>query len=295
MDHARDEWFIKYIESDQLNTSSNIGDAISIASAIKLLTLYRNELIAPPRLCCKPSFDEFHIHQIEIDDFRDMDDGGESLLEGIQDVPSVTYYDELPDLDSVLDWFLSVKPIFDNNQMKRGWAYVEKSSEEWRRHNEKYRFDVDISQYPSWKCFVAEYPYLWRSILPAENPYKSIPLTTPQQLLAESQQMNHCVMTYMGSCMSGRTRIFSVRDAKNCAVATAELSLLTGRWVLVQLKGKHNQELMHRISNCTDPLAILLDSLVRWYNDTWNAQSTAKGYNTFIDGIAIKRTDSNDS
>jgi len=268
MDNTRDEWFVQYIANYQHTLALNDDGGISIQSAIQLLLIYRDELIAPPRLCSKLSFDEFTSHKIETSDFSDMDDGGESFLEAIQNVPLVTYYDELPDLDSVLDWFLSEKPVFDRNQIKRGWFYIKKSSDEWYRHNEKYRFYEDILQYPSWNCVLDEYPYLWLSIRPTENPYKIIPLTTPQQLLTESKLMNHCVITYLGRCMTGNTRIFSVQDAENLSVATAELSLLKGEWVLVQLKGKHNQELMPRISNSTDPLSILLGSLVKLYNVT---------------------------
>jgi len=82
--------------------------------------LYRDELIAPPRLKCRRNFDEFTLHEIENGDFNWMDDGGKSYLEDIRDIPLVTHYDELPHFASVLDWFTDTKPVFDKNQIKQG-------------------------------------------------------------------------------------------------------------------------------------------------------------------------------
>ena len=94
---------------------------------------------------------------IETRDFGWMDDGGESCLEDIRDIPLVTHYDEMPCLDNVLDWFLATRPIFDTNQIKRGWAYVEKASENWhRRVGRGEILDFDITEYPSWNCIAAD-------------------------------------------------------------------------------------------------------------------------------------------
>ena len=79
--------------------------------------------------------------------------------------------------------------------------------------------------------------------------------------------MHHCVVTYIESCIEGKTRIFSVRLAGNGQrFATAELSRISGEWKLVQLKGKSNLELMHRLHIASNPLAVALQSLVDWYN-----------------------------
>ena len=104
------------------------SESIFIESAIRVMELYRDELIAPPRLRSRSNFDSFTLHEIEIGDFHWMDDGGESVLEDIRDIPLITHYDELPHFDSVLDWFTATKPVIDKNQIKQGWAYLEKTS-----------------------------------------------------------------------------------------------------------------------------------------------------------------------
>ena len=79
--------------------------------------------------------------------------------------------------------------------------------------------------------------------------------------------MHHCVVSYIDGCISGEVRIFSIRDAStNKFIATAELSVQSGLWKVVQLKGKHNRELMHRLFVSGDPLTVLLEVLTNWYN-----------------------------
>jgi len=79
--------------------------------------------------------------------------------------------------------------------------------------------------------------------------------------------MCHCVVTYIDFCIFEKVRIFSVRSCtSNERIATVELSNFHGRWELVQLKGKHNEEMLDRVDNLNDPLAIILDFLVKWYN-----------------------------
>ena len=79
--------------------------------------------------------------------------------------------------------------------------------------------------------------------------------------------MEHCVITYVDDCAGGYSRIFSVLDAANDQrIATAELSVRSGSWELVQLKGKNNRELIHRTQIQGEPLAVIMDALVKWYN-----------------------------
>jgi len=248
---------------DQLSCRS-----IKIKSAIQLLELYRDDLIKPPRLRIKQNFDAFELHYIEIGDFRWMDDGGESYLEAIRDMPLSTQYDDLPHFDSVLDWFIATKPVLDKNQIKRGWECLEKLSEEWHQHENAYGlYEEYIDEYPSWSCAVSERQDEWLSAIPTNNVYKLVPLTTPRQLLEESISMHHCVVTYLDDCISGNVRIFSIRAcANNERIATAELTNRSGLWKVAQLKGKHNRELIQRTEYSDDPLAIHLDVLVQWYN-----------------------------
>jgi len=242
---------------------------IPTQSAIQLLALYRDDLIALPRIKTKKTFDEFALHDIESGNFNWMDDDGESFLETIRDMPFETAYDELPLLQPVLDWFVATKPVFDKNQIRQGWKYFERASEAWHQRIGTGEYvEVDISAYPSWHCIVETGMDAWMAAFPKESPYRIVPLTTPQQMLEESKAMRHCVVTYIENCIEGGTRIFSVRDAgSNLRFATAELSCQAGQWKLVQLKGGANRELMHRLHVAGDPLAIAIEALVNWYNE----------------------------
>jgi len=244
------------------------SESILIESAIQLMGLYRDELIAPPRLKCRRNFDEFTLHEIENGDFNWMDDGGKSYLEDIRDIPLVTHYDELPHFASVLDWFTDTKPVFDKNQIKQGWAYLERLSLGWHQGDESFgSYEELISECPSWNCAISDHQVEWLSAVPLGNPYLLVPLTTPQQLLEESTSMQHCVVTYIEDCVGGHSRIFSVRDiGNNQRIATVELSFRSGLWVLGQLKGRRNEELIHRSIIADDPLATMIEALLNWYN-----------------------------
>jgi len=145
---------------------------------------------------------------------------------------------------------------------------VEKASENWhRRVGRGEILDFDITEYPSWNFIAADRQTELNGIFPAESPYRIIPLTSPQQLADESHEMHHCVVYYIDSCIGGETRIFSVLHvSNNKPVATAELSKHNGKWNLVQLKGKCNEELIHRMNVSSDPLATALGILINWYN-----------------------------
>jgi len=85
--------------------------------------------------------------------------------------------------------------------------------------------------------------------------------------------MHHCVVTYLDDCISGNVRVFSVRaSTSNERIATVELANRSGLWKVAQLKGKHNQELIQRAYDADDPLAIILEVLVKWYNGAIGVQ-----------------------
>jgi len=269
IDHFRHEWFIELNENKQTSNEFVSDDCVTIQSCIRLLELYRDELISPPRLKPAKTNNEFVLHELQIDECHLKDDDRESQLEETQEFTDEIYYDELPRLDVVLDWFIATKPVLDQNQLKRGWLHIQRLSEKWHKQCARHdNYRLLINKYPSWNCAVADNQDAWLAKISSRSPFKIIPLTTPQQLWEESQLMNHCAITYLGSCISGTTRIFSLCDANNGErVCTVELSLHCGQWKLVQLKGKHNKELMYRSKLMADPLARALDILVTWHND----------------------------
>lgn len=266
-------YYLFRISKDELlgykNTSGRSTETeITVQSAVSLLEIYCDELIMPPRMKIKRNFDSYQLHMMEADNCRMMDDGGKSFLQHVRDTPLETYYDEMPLLSYVLDWFVAMSPVLDKHQVKLGWGSLEEKSDEWHHRIDTYEFYEDvISEFPSWSCMIEDHYDEWLTTLPPGNPYKLFPLTTPQQLLDETRKMHHCVVTYLDSCISGAMRIFSIRDASNNQrVATVEISIRSGRWDAVQLKGKHNQELIERMNYSNDPMAVILNKLVNWYN-----------------------------
>lgn len=237
---------------EQLLKMRIAGNTVSVRSVIQVMELYCNVIITPPHRKERQVSNEIY----------GLDDACEAHFK--------TIYDDLPQLGPVVDWLIATKPMLDKNQRKRGWAYLEKTSQEWHKLNAvDEHYGTDISEYPSWKCLIEDHQDAWLAMFPRDTPYKLVSLTTPQQLRDESKAMHHCVYTYVESCIDGGTRIFSVCDASNgLRFATAEMFYFHGGgWELVQLKGKCNKELIHLLKNPADPLAIALDVLVKWYNE----------------------------
>jgi len=73
-----------------------------------------------------------------------------------------------------------------------------------------------------------------------------VELTQPWQLVAESQAMKHCVNTYVNSCKSGRSSIFSLRTHETVEKKIVPISHLTievarGSRKIIQVRGRWNR------------------------------------------------------
>ncbi len=157
MDPSRHEWFISHVNKQDEASEILSGKKVNVQTAIRLMELYRDELLAPPRLKFMQIFNEFEINALETGEYRLMDDGGESYLEAISDIDPVSYYDDLPHFNLVLDWFLAKRPEIDANQFKRGWLYLEKNSEVWHKQSASKDYYKSLcADYPGWRCTVAE-------------------------------------------------------------------------------------------------------------------------------------------
>jgi len=268
MEHSGAEWFVEYMEQKLVTSPAASGDMISIRSVIKLIELYRDELMAPPKIRNNQAISDSELHEIEVGESGDEDEVVKEIFEAFNDFMEGTFLDELPKFNLVRDWFIATKPAMNKNQVKRGWLYFEKLSEKWSKQLESINYLNELmAAYPDWNCFVADHHDKWLKNLPAVSPYQIMPINTSKMLLDEAERMKHCVFGYLGRCISGNTRIFSVRD-KNTgnSIATVELLFHTGRWNLIQLKGRYNQDLMYRICNLKDSLAQVINLLVNWYN-----------------------------
>lgn len=82
----------------------------------------------------------------------------------------------------------------------------------------------------------------WTALLPnfEADGYTAQELNTGRLLAEEGLEQKHCIGTYVNACVSGSTRVFSIRQNQR-RVATLELQRTSdGRWTPVQLRGKAN-------------------------------------------------------
>jgi len=65
-----------------------------------------------------------------------------------------------------------------------------------------------------------------------------VPLCCNDELVEEGQVLDHCLKdgTYLPLCISGESRIFSLRGAMSSVRATLQITNYRGRWLVSQLK-----------------------------------------------------------
>ena len=122
------------------------------------------------------------------------------------------------------------------------WNGLIQASDRWHR-------DTNLNNYNEmWQYRLkttSGYYAAWTSPLPhiQAGEYHIIPILDELGLLEESRAMQHCVYTYAQLCITGNTRIFSVRTntEKPQRVATTQLDLTpSGAWQEIQTKAPHN-------------------------------------------------------
>jgi hypothetical protein len=173
----------------------------------------------------------------------------------------------MPDFRSVTDWFIESRPAMDDNQIKHGWAYLEERSREWHEQDFYLRYLDQIEGDPQWPCAIADNLDSWHERQPAIGRLKLRPLASFKALKQESHAMHNCVALHIEQCLYGKTRIFSVGDESGeTRIATFEIQLLDKGWVVTEMKGDHNHELIGCLSADDSPLAILARAVTDWYD-----------------------------
>jgi hypothetical protein len=100
----------------------------------------------------------------------------------------------------------------DPNQMKASWAWFMRRQQEW--HQEILKKQKDRITQQVWDSCITEFDY---------KGYHIVPLNSAHDLFDEGKDMHHCVGDYAKSCLSDRSRIFSIRK-DGVKVATLELT-----------------------------------------------------------------------
>jgi hypothetical protein len=149
----------------------------------------------------------------------------------------------------VMTWLEAEKPVLDKNQLRKGWQYLADRAVRWRVEREARDTLKDLT---------------WESLLPETQigPWRVVPLTDAWQLRREALSRRNCADQYLGDCLSGKYRLFSVCSERGEPVATVGIELEGMSWKVFGLRGFANRPVR-------EPLLGLDDEVVRRYSELW--------------------------
>ena len=127
------------------------------------------------------------------------------------------YYEEVC---NALDWVISERPAFDNNQRRADWSWFLKRSQEWheeqnRIRDERWRDRLAARQEEQKIQRGKLEKTVWDSLVEESeiDGLQVVPLTSGIDLLYEGREMHNCVDRdyFMSDCSSNSIRLFSIR------------------------------------------------------------------------------------
>ena len=132
----------------------------------------------------------------------------------------------------VFNWYLTEPDAFDHAEKGR-------QSAQWVTHRRRWRDWLDAPA-------AADGKRRWPGLVPGLRlgAFVVRELCDESGLHREAEAMSHCVDGYVGDCLLGVARIFSITDKRTgVRVATLSLEIDTmGNWVIGQVKGKRNAD-----------------------------------------------------
>lgn len=241
------------------------GNSIQISSVIVFIELYLDELMMPVELDITNPIDEYTAHELCDESIKYYCEEFNISHEELAEITTPRITVRRPEITTTADWYIAENPKLTKQQIKLGWRGIQKRALEWHQ-NHKWGTS-DEYEYREWRCPIQSNQDEWLASLPEDMELVFVPLTNSVELLNESETMDHCVVTYIESCASGCSRIFSIREkASGKTIATAEFTAIASRWALVQLKGPKNIEMINRMYSHDDPIGILISKALDWYN-----------------------------
>ena len=81
--------------------------------------------------------------------------------------------------------------------------------------------------------------------------------------------MEHCVIGYGARCAQGRSRIFSIADAKGEKLATTEIRPHAHTWTPVQTRGKRNHPVNEHIQELAQRVALHYQETCQEEQPSW--------------------------
>lgn len=135
----------------------------------------------------------------------------------------------------IVEWFVHGEARieqggeYSKKQSRAPWSWWLSQAE--RYHKQQYRVPPKIKDV-TWHSLLEPFMY---------QDYEVVPIISARELYRESQELRHCVYTYVERCCSGASRIFSVRREDGERYATFEIALRDEKWVLVQVRSSGNR------------------------------------------------------
>ena len=168
----------------------------------------------------------------------------------------------------ITDYLRNVNP--DTKINSTSWNGLLQRCDEWHRDQ---RAHANLNQHdPSTKnC--------WNVLIekPIEFPDQQVvvtPLSDSIQLYMESDEVQHCVRSYVQACTQGRSRIFKIRPIEGhedrSKVGTMEIEVNnTGLWQVRQVRGLRNHPMPDSIQSVATKIA---EEYTRLWLNNWEDQ-----------------------
>lgn len=146
------------------------------------------------------------------------------------------------DLVEVVTWLEAEQPSFDKNQLKAGWKHLESRAVRWK-------VEVEAAK--------AFWHLKWHSALATTTigAWTVVPIEDAWALRHEALRQHHCADRYLGKCLAGDYRIFSVRNAAGRPVATIGIELGGNVWQSFGLRGACNKPVGQSLQGLDDEIA----------------------------------------
>lgn len=152
-------------------------------------------------------------------------------------------------LVEVVTWLEAEQPSFDKNQLKAGWKHLESRAVQWKVEVEA----AEAFGHLKWHSALATTTVGAWTVVPIEDAWA---------LRHEALRQHHCADRYLGKCLAGEYRIFSVRTPAGRPVATIGIELCGNGWQSFGLRGACNKPVGQSLQGLDDEVASR-------YTDLW--------------------------
>lgn len=154
----------------------------------------------------------------------------------------------------------------DSNQRKTNWDWFMRQQRQWH--------DA-LNLLERQRAKEATQNNTWDSLLEETfiKGFKVVPLLSSYDLIDEGKDMHHCVGSYSDNCISGKSRIFSIRDKEDNKIATLELSYsvsfngsFQNTWSVNQCRAVCNGSVSNEVKEVAEEVAKQYNKLTRKEN-----------------------------